>query len=114
MRRARQALEHLGRPNVALALQREVLFDRHHLDETDEDFAVARQGREVAQLVVVVAAHHDAVEFHRLEARRKGRVDAGQHALESGPARDRVEAVGAQRVERNVDPAQPAARSAPT
>ena len=86
----------------ALAWHVDVFVHRHHFDEAHGDRAVARQLGERGDLVVVLAAHHDAVEFDRPEAGGERGIDAGEHALEPGPARDRLEAILAQRVERDV------------
>ena len=128
-------LEPLGRLDVAragdrLALQREDRVDgvedlasgddaihrplplrveRHELDEADADATGTPVRREVDDLVVVHAAHDDAVDLDRVEPGVERRVDPGEHALELVAAGERAERVGAERVERDVDPPQPAA-----
>ena len=61
---------------------------------------------EVDDLVVVHAADDDAVDLHRVEAGVERRVDPGEHAVELVAAGEREERVGAERVERDVDPPQ--------
>ena len=70
------------------------------------DRALAREPREVADLVVVLATHDDAVELDRSEIRGDRRIDAAQHAVEPGPPGDALETILAQRIERDVHAAQ--------
>ena len=70
------------------------------------DTVVAAEAREVDDLVVVDAAHHDRVDLDRREAGVARRVDPGKHAVELVALRQREEAVATQRVERHVDALQ--------
>ncbi len=74
----------------------------HHFDKAHGNGTIARHFREGLHFIVVLAAHHDAVQFDRTEARGKCGVDAVEHALQARPARDRFETIFAQRVERDV------------
>src|SRR5271156_919667 len=85
--------------DVGLALLTRILNDRHHLDETDEERARARELGEGRQFVVVAAAHHDAIEFERAEPGGGGSVDPGEHRFEAAATRDRFKAMRPQRVE---------------
>ena len=68
---------------------------------------LAPEGREVDDLVVVDAAHHDAVDLHRVEPGVERGVDSGEHPVELVAAGEREEHLAAQRVERDVDAPQP-------
>ena len=81
--------------------------ERHELDEAHADALLATEAREVDDLVVVDAAHHDRVHLHRVEPGDERGVDAGEHPVELVALGERDEALAAQRVERDVDPAQP-------
>ena len=67
---------------------------------------LAAERGEVDDLVVVDAAHHDAVDLHRVEAGVERGVDPGDHPVELVAAGEREEHLGAQRVERHVDAPQ--------
>ena len=56
--------------------------ERHELDEAHADALVAAEAREVDDLVVVDAAHHDRVDLHRREAGVERGVDARDHTVE--------------------------------
>ena len=62
--------------------------------------------REVDDLVVVHAAHHDRVDLDRREPGVERGVDAGEHAVELVAPREREEPLALQRVERHVDAPQ--------
>ena len=78
----------------------------HELDESHPDAPFAAECGEVDDLAVVDAAHHDAVDLHRVEPGVESGVDPGEDAVEVVAARERQEHVGAERVERDVDPAE--------
>ena len=87
-------------------VQSPVGVEGHELDEAHADAPLAAEGGEVDDLVVVDAAHHDAVDLHRVEAGVERGVDPGEHPVEVVAAGERAEHVGAERVERHVDPPQ--------
>ena len=72
-----------------------VFFERHELDEADDDAFAAGELGEGHDLVVVEAAQQDAVDLDRAEAGGLGGADAGEHALvAAGDAGDAGEVVG--------------------
>ena len=102
--------KHFGGGDVGVALQVDVLVHRHHLDEADEDRPVAGQRRELRDLVVVLSAHHDAIDLHRHQAGLDCGVETFEHEFEARTARDRLKAFRTQRVEREIDPPQTCGR----
>src|SRR5215469_14964244 len=91
------ARDHLVSADVRVALHVEILMYRHDLDEAHEDFTIAREFSKCLDLIVVLSAHDDAVELDRPQARSDRSIDPAQHRVESGPARDRLEAICAKR-----------------
>src|SRR5918996_1453505 len=81
--------------------------ERHPLDEAHDDAPLPPERRQVDDLVVVDAPHHDGVDLHGVEPRLLGGGDAVEHVVELVAARQLDEAVAPQRVERDVDPPQP-------
>ena len=79
----------------------------HPLDEAHLDAPFPAERGEVDELVVVDAAHHDGVDLHRVEAGFAGRGDAVEHPRQLVAPGHRREALTVERVEADVDPAQP-------
>ena len=80
------------------------LFERHELDEADDDVFVARELGEGFDLVVVEAAQQDAVDLDGAEAGVLGGADAVEDALEAaGNAGDAGEGFGVDRVHADGD-----------
>jgi hypothetical protein len=66
----------LGRPQTAF-------FERHELDEADDDIFIAGEAGEAFHLIVIESAQEDAVDFERREAGGAGGANAGQNRLEA-------------------------------
>ncbi len=80
--------------------------ERHELDEPHPDALFATEAREVDDLVVVDAAHHDRVHLHGVQSGDERGVDAGEHPVELVALGERKEALSPERIERHVDAAQ--------
>ena len=74
--------------------------------------SIAAVAGQLHDLVVVHAAHDDDVDLHRRQAGLEGGVDAAEHVGELVAPRELDEAIGLQRVERDVDPPQAGRRRA--
>ena len=72
---------------------RPLRIERHELDEADRHVLVTTEPREVDDLVVVHASHHDAIDLHRLQPGVLGGGDALEHTEQLIALRDGVEAV---------------------
>ena len=99
-------LDDLGLGDDLVAGPGVAAVERHPLDEADGDAAVAAVASQVDDLVVVHAAHDDDVHLHRREARLEGGVDAVEHVGELVAPGELGEAIGLERVERDVHPPQ--------
>ena len=103
----RECFEDLGPCHHRCAVPRVPGIQRHLLDETQ--LRAVREGEldEVDDLVVVDTAHRDGVELQRAQARGGRCRDAGQHLGQTVAAGEFVKAVAAERVDRDVESAQP-------
>src|SRR6266571_3416526 len=81
-----------------------VAVKRHELDEPHLVAALPSKAREVHNLVVIAALHHNHVQLDRPQAGFLRGVDAVHRSLELVAPRDLVEALHAERVQRDVDP----------
>mmetsp|Transcript_18576 Transcript_18576/g.57084 ORF Transcript_18576/g.57084 Transcript_18576/m.57084 type:complete len:377 (+) Transcript_18576:230-1360(+) len=86
-----------------------VRVERHPLDEADVDARPAKMPDELGELVVVLAAHDDAIHLHFEAGQRPRELDAFQNAIHrlGGPSRQSLERRGTDRVQRHVHAPQP-------
>ena len=82
----RDALDDLVRGNHLRFTPRALRVERHELDEAHSDPAFASEAREVDDLVVVHAAHHDRVDLHRARDRRRSRRRSPRRRARARPA----------------------------
>jgi len=73
------ALDDLGERNDHGRCPEAALFEGHELDESDDDVFLAGKRGEVLDLIVVEAAHEDAVDFDGAEARLLRGADAADN-----------------------------------
>mmetsp|Transcript_23354 Transcript_23354/g.55600 ORF Transcript_23354/g.55600 Transcript_23354/m.55600 type:complete len:217 (-) Transcript_23354:705-1355(-) len=107
------ALEHL-RVAHKLGVLPLVAVERHVLDEAHVDARVLRKRHKVRHLLLVQPPHHHAVDLERAQPRQRVVLGLLRHlqtflrVLEAVAARDEEELLLVQRVQRHVDPIQPA------
>lgn len=94
------------RTNLRLGNESRLVFaaqrrapQRHVLDEPNGHVGLGRQAGEVGVLVVVDAAHGDAVDLRMSEAGGNGGANAAPDVVDVRPARDPAKPLAVQRVE---------------
>ena len=85
------------------------LAERHDLDECNPDTTRVRPTNHRFKLIFVHPLERDDIDFHR-EPRALGGANPREHAIEIATPGDRLELVGIESIERNVDPTNAADR----
>src|SRR5216684_1437424 len=89
-----------------------VSIQRHEFDKAHDHAALAGKGSERLDLIVVYAANQYSVHFGGRQTRFLSRVDAVHHSRKRFGARDALEFTGIERIEADVDAAEPCGKEA--